>query len=189
MNKRKLTGILNNRLYQFMFIFSLLVIGANTILYFNIIRPALERQEKNVNTIQQSEANKTQAQPIAPATPTPSPSTNQSNSTTTQPKTNYQASPPPASSSSSSANSEKDKICSSLKSGYIGNMNNPRPDSTKILRAIGTPDYDSVVATYNTQAKLYNDTQEGIYQRYISSANSSGCTNLWPRVYTPLSMY
>jgi len=87
MAKTKLTGVLNNRLYQLLFLVVIASLCLYTMVYFSIIRPKLALLKNQNNTTQQAEANSTQPNTKAPASPTPEnkpTNTNQSSGTVTQ---------------------------------------------------------------------------------------------------------
>jgi hypothetical protein len=88
----------------------------------------------------------------------------------------------------STTGNEKSKICSTLSSNYLSYYL-PQPDSSKVLFAIGTSEYETVVAEYNAQAKTYNQTQEAVYQQYLANFSASSCTNPWPKKSITLTLY
>lgn len=92
MAKSKLAGVLDNRIYQLLFLAAVAGICLYTLVFFAIIRPKLALLMNKNNTTQQEETNSTQFQTAAPASPTPatSPSNNQTNSPITN-KSNTQA--------------------------------------------------------------------------------------------------
>ena len=93
MNITVLTRLISNRLYQFIFLLTIVAICLYAIAYFSIIRPRLTQLRNEKNTTQQAENTDTQSKKADPASLENTPGNNQQTAPSTSDTKQNQQSP------------------------------------------------------------------------------------------------
>lgn len=195
MNITALTRLISNRLYQFIFLLTIVAICIYAIAYFSIIRPRLTQLRNEKNTTQQAENTDTQSKKADPASLENNsnenqqtiPSTSDTKQNQQSPSTTSKTAPATNAQTPTTPNPTQAPVCNeSLKIAYTNKYNSDlsyaesRHDSEMNRIAMASAGHGGYDSSYRIEEQAkettrYNSEVAGINADYYSKLATINC--------------